>query len=309
MTDNKHQSIEKRYDFVLLFDVQDGNPNGDPDAGNLPRVDPETGHGLVTDVCLKRKVRNYVIAAKNCVAPNEIYVMESSVLNQQHTRGYEEKQITLGQPAEKTLSADVNDPSGLVGNLPEGFDVEEGDGDGVFVARYDGTLDKDEIKEALKAIEEAHGTATRKHFEDLAKGTKSRKPKKEEVGDVRTWMCDTFFDIRCFGAVMSTKVNAGQVRGPVQLTFARSLDPIVSLEHSITRMAVTTEKEAEKQGGGNRTMGRKATVPYALYRAHGFVSPALAERSEGRRVQGTGFSKDDLELLWKALEDMFELDR
>jgi CRISPR-associated protein Csd2 len=302
--------IDKRCDFVLLFDVQDGNPNGDPDAGNLPRVDPETGHGLVTDVCLKRKVRNYVLTAKKGQAPHEIYVKEGSVLNQQHARGYQARNIQLATPVEAPIPKDLlGDPGSLVGALPDGFAVEKGDEEGSFLSRYEGNLDKAEIKEALEMIQDLHGPEVAKHFGDLTKKTKSRKATKEERGDVRAWMCDTFFDVRCFGAVMSTKVNAGQVRGPVQLTFARSIDPIVTLEHSITRMAVATEAEAEKQGGDNRTMGRKATVPYGLYRAYGFVSPALAERGDGRRVQGTGFSVADLDLLWTALENMFEHDR
>lgn len=237
-------TIQKRYDFVLFFDVQDGNPNGDPDAGNMPRVDPETGHGLVTDVCLKRKVRNYVLTAKNGAEGFDIFIKEKSVLNQAIAEEY------------RAIGVDLD---------------------------------------------------------GAPKGEKKRKEKGkaegEEVDRGRTAMCKRYFDVRTFGAVMSTGANAGQVRGPVQLTFARSLEPILSLEHSITRMAVATDEEAEKQGGDNRTMGRKATVPYALYRAHGFVSPALAERVEGRRVQGTGFSDDDLALLWKSLEQMFEHDR
>lgn len=247
MSDDRQQAIDKRYDFVLLFDVQDGNPNGDPDAGNLPRVDPETGHGLVTDVCLKRKVRNYVLAAKNGVAGYDIFIKEKSVLNQAIAEEYRSIKVDL--------EAAPKNPS-------------------------DGPKRKEKG--------EAQGS---------------------EVDAGREAMCTHYYDVRTFGAVMSTGPNAGQVRGPVQLTFARSIDPIVSLEHSITRMAVTTEEEAEKQGGDNRTMGRKATVPYGLYRAHGFVSPALAERVEGRRAQGTGFSNADLEIFWKALEDMFELDR
>ena len=212
--------MDKRYDFVFLFDVTDGNPNGDPDAGNLPRVDPETGHGLVTDVCLKRKVRNFVGVAKEEKPPYEIYVKERAVLNRQHERAY-------------------------------------------------------------KAI--------------------AKEPDSHPDEEATAWMCKNFFDVRAFGAVMSTKVNCGQVRGPIQMAFARSVDPIVSLEHAITRCAVTTEKEAEKQQGDNRTMGRKFTVPYGLYRCHGFVNPCLAEQ--------TGFSDDDLELFWTALEQMFELDR
>lgn len=215
--------MDHRYDFVLLFDVVDGNPNGDPDAGNLPRVDPETGHGLVTDVCLKRKVRNYVGTVKEEHPPYEIYVKERAVLNKQHSRAYE------------ALKLDAN------------------------------------------------------------------KAKQPEVEKCREWMCQNFYDVRAFGAVMSTKVNCGQVRGPIQLAFSRSIDPIVSLEHAITRCAVATEKEAEKQDGDNRTMGRKFTVPYGLYRCHGFVNPFFARQ--------TGFGTDDLDLFWKSLTEMFELDR
>lgn len=209
--------IKKRYDFVFFFDVQDGNPNGDPDAGNLPRIDAETGMGLVTDVCLKRKVRNYVQ-----LKGYDIFIKEKAVLN----------------------------------NL----------------------------------IAEAH------RQEEVEKSND-----KEKTGAARDWMCKKYFDIRTFGAVMTTGKNAGQVRGPVQLTFARSVEPIVALEHSITRMAVATEAEAEKQGGDNRTMGRKFTVPYGLYRAHGFISAHLASQ--------TGFSQEDLDLFWEALVNMFEHDR
>lgn len=223
-------SLDHRYDFILLFDVQDGNPNGDPDAGNLPRVDPETGRGLVTDVCLKRKVRNYVGLVKSEQPPYEIYVKEKAVLNRQHQRAYE----------------------------------------------------------AIGAGE-------------LVKGDDKKRKGGGKVDEARNWMCRNFFDVRTFGAVMSTGVNCGQVRGPVQMTFARSVDPIVALEHSITRMAVATEAEAEKQEGDNRTMGRKHTVPYGLYVAHGFVSAFLADQ--------TGFSEDDLELLWESLAQMFEHDR
>jgi len=223
-------ALANRYDFVLLFDVKDGNPNGDPDAGNLPRVDAETGKGLVTDVSLKRKVRNYVGLVKGEQPPYEIYVKEKAILNDQHKRAY----VGIGRP-----------------ELLEGDDKKRKGGDA--------------------------------------------------VDDARRWMCANFFDVRTFGAVMSTGVNCGQVRGPVQLTFARSVDPVVTLEHAITRMAVATEAEAEKQGGDNRTMGRKFTVPYGLYAAHGFVSAHLARQ--------TGFSEDDLELLWQSLASMFEHDR
>lgn len=232
-------SVSERYDFVLLFDVQDGNPNGDPDAGNLPRVDPETGHGLVTDVCLKRKIRNFVLTTKGSEAGFDVFVKEKAVLNRAIAGAYEKLGIDLDKPPK----------SGKDGKKRREAGVGQGG----------------------------------------------------EVDDARTQMCRQFFDIRTFGAVMSTGANAGQVRGPVQLTFARSIDPIVTLEHSITRMAVATEGEAEKQGGDNRTMGRKNTVPYGLYRAHGFITPAFASQ--------TGFSQEDLDLLWQALIDMFELDR
>ena len=228
-------TVTARHDFVLLFDVKDGNPNGDPDAGNLPRLDAETGHGLVTDVSLKRKVRNYVGLVKNCAPPYDIYIKEKAVLERTHRAAYE----AIGASAE--LGGD----------------------------------DKD--------------------------AKKKRKGSADSVGKAREWVCRNFYDVRTFGAVMSTGVNCGQVRGPVQMTFARSLDPIVASEHSITRMAVATEAEAEKQDGDNRTMGRKHTVPYGLYRSHGFVSSFLAKQ--------TGFSGDDLELFFKALEDMFEHDR
>lgn len=212
--------LKNRIDFVYIFDVQDGNPNGDPDAGNLPRVDAETGMGLVTDVCLKRKVRNYVQVAKECAAGYDIFIKEKAVLNTLIDAAHEED--TVKTASDKTSAA-------------------------------------------------------------------------------RDLMCKKYFDIRTFGAVMSTGKNAGQVRGPIQFTFARSVDPIAAMEHSITRMAVTTEKEAEKQGGDNRTMGRKATVPYGLYVCHGFISANLAKQ--------TGFSEEDLNLFWDALKNMFDVDR
>lgn len=230
MSHTNTQPISRRYDFVFLFDVKDGNPNGDPDAGNLPRYDTQTGQGLVTDVSLKRKIRNFIGLVKNCAAPHDIYVKEKAILNQTHERAYEA--IGAG--------------------------------------------------EALK-------------------GDKKRKGGGDEVDKARQWMCQNFYDVRSFGAVMSTGANAGQVRGPVQLTFARSVDAVDWQEHVITRMAVTTEKEAESQDGENRTMGRKNTIAYGLYRCHGFVSAFLARQ--------TGFSDDDLALLWQALQNMFEHDR
>ncbi|MCS7464516.1 type I-C CRISPR-associated protein Cas7/Csd2 [Paenibacillus doosanensis] len=232
-------ALQKRYDFVILFDVKDGNPNGDPDAGNLPRIDPETGHGLVTDVCLKRKVRNYVGLKMGNQPPYAIFVKEKSILNHTIEQAY--------------ISLDI--------------DLNESPADA----------------------------------EDGKKRIKAGQGQGKEIERARQFMCQNFFDIRTFGAVLSTGPNAGQVRGPVQFTFARSVEPVVSLEHSITRMAVATEAEAAKQGGENRTMGRKFTIPYGLYRAHGFISAPLANQ--------TGFSEIDLELLWEALENLFEHDR
>jgi CRISPR-associated protein Csd2 len=224
-------AITHRYEFVFLFDITNGNPNGDPDAGNLPRLDPETNRGLVTDVCLKRKIRNYVSLEKEGAPGHAIYMQEKAVLNQQHQKAWE-----------------------AVGIPPDAKEQYK-------------KLPKDEAK----------------------------------ARELTAWMCGNFFDVRTFGAVMTTGVNAGQVRGPIQLAFATSIDPVVPLEISITRMAVTTEKEAEAQSGDNRTMGRKHIIPYGLYRAHGFISAKLAER--------TGFSNDDLELFWRALVNMFEHDR
>lgn len=216
-----------RYDFVYLFDAKDANPNGDPDAGNLPRIDPESGEGLVTDVCLKRKIRNFV--ALKGGAGNRIYFTEGTVLNKTNTEAWKE--------------------SGL---------------------------EKEKDKKKLpKDVEKA----------------------RQIVG----FMCSNFYDIRTFGAVMSFEVNCGQVRGPVQISFARSIDPIITSEHAITRSSVTNERDADKE----RTIGRKFTVPYALYRAHGVVNPLLATDEK----KGTGFSETDLAMLWDALKNAFEYDQ
>ena len=251
------KNLAHRYDFVLVFDVKDGNPNGDPDAGNMPRLDAESGHGLVTDVSLKRKVRNFVGLVKEQEerAPIEgekrfeIYVREKAILNHQNQRAYSALNLAVAQ--------------------------------------------EESAEDATEKV--ANDAKKKKPAKDKRKGSA------DEVAQARQWMCQNFFDVRTFGAVMSTGVNCGQVRGPVQLTFARSVEPIVSLEHSITRMSVATEAEAEKQQGDNRTMGRKHTVPYGVYVAHGFVSSFLAKQ--------TGFGEDDLELVFQALAQMFEHDR
>ncbi len=214
--------IKNRYEFVYLFDVENGNPNGDPDAGNMPRIDPETNKGLITDVCLKRKIRNYIEIAKEEAEGYKIYVQEKAVLNRRNELAYKALEL---KPVAKKLPKD-----------------------------------------------------------------------KEDARNVTLWMCQNFFDIRAFGAVMTTEVNSGQVTGPVQFNFARSEEPIYPMEISITRMAVTNEKDLEKE----RTMGRKHIVPYGLYRAEGYISANLAQK--------TGFSEDDLELLWDSLKNMFDHD-
>lgn len=216
------KNVENRIDFIYLFDVKDGNPNGDPDAGNLPRIDAETGMGLVTDVCLKRKIRNYVDIAKSNAPGYKIFIREKAILNNE----------------------------------------------------IDGAYETPEVKSSKD---------------------------KDKASVARDVMCRDYYDVRTFGAVMTTGKNAGQVRGPIQLTFARSVDPVFVAEHSITRMAVTTEKESEKQNGDNRTMGRKATIPYGLYVMYGFVSPSLASQ--------TGFDEEDLSLFFEAMRGMFDLDR
>ncbi len=214
--------IRNRYEFVLLFDVKDGNPNGDPDNDNAPRTDPQTGEGIVTDVCLKRKIRNYVQMVCEDAPGKRIYIKERAILNNLIDEAYDQ------------------------------LDIEMVDG-------YD------------------------------------------KVNQAREWMCAQYWDIRAFGALMTSGKNAGQVRGAVQMTFARSVDPIISIDNCIVRQAVATEKESKKQRGENRTMGRKYSVPYALYIGYGYISANLAAQS--------GFTEDDLELLWQGLESLFEDDR
>ncbi len=218
--------MNNRYDFVYLFDCKDGNPNGDPDAANSPRIDPQDMHGLVSDVCLKRKIRNFALLAKERAPGYDIFVQQGSVLNESIAK------------AHKDLGHDVDPKS------------------------------------------------------------EKKKANREQVGAARIEMCKRFFDVRTFGAVMSTGANAGQVRGPVQISFSRSIDPILPLDVSITRMAVTEAKEADSP---NQTMGRKNLIPYGLYRCHGFISAHLANE--------TKFNDDDLELLWQALTQMFDHDR
>jgi CRISPR-associated protein Csd2 len=293
-------TIQNRYDFVLFFDVKDGNPNGDPDAGNLPRIDPETGHGLVTDVCLKRKVRNFVQLAKEFKPPYDIYVKEKAVLGHAHVKAFKELGIQLGEESKALISKEIYnwlDENGV----PNGLTIDADEDSNTYALVVAADADKKEIKEWLKEAKPAK--LVKDAIANVLKDAKSRRPTGEEVEQGREKMCQTYFDIRTFGGVLSLKSapNCGQVRGPVQLTFARSVDQVVPLEHSITRMAVATEAEAEKQQGDNRTMGRKFTISYALYRCHGFISAPLAAQ--------TGFSEADLELFWQSLVNMFEHDR
>lgn len=295
-----NNAVTNRYDFVLIFDVQDGNPNGDPDAGNLPRLDPETSKGIVTDVCLKRKVRNYVQLTKNFERPFDIYIKEKAVLGDAHVRAFKDLGISVGEESRKPITQDILEILEEY-DLPEGLALEENEENngGIIIVAPD--ADKKVIKSWIK--EEKLTKDVAGLINVALKEAKSRKPTGEETERGRVEMCKNFYDIRTFGAVLSLKSapNCGQVRGPVQMTFGRSVDPIVTLEHSITRMAVATEAEAEKQGGDNRTMGRKNTVPYGVYVAHGFISAHLASQ--------TGFSQDDLNLFWEALVNMFEHDR
>ncbi|MFA6412809.1 MAG: type I-C CRISPR-associated protein Cas7/Csd2 [Syntrophales bacterium] len=297
--------LKNRYDFMLVFDVQDGNPNGDPDAGNLPRVDPETGRGLVTDVCIKRKVRNYVQITKTgedgkAVAGFDIYIKEKAVLGRAHFKVFSDLGIPTGEASQKDIPKELESAFEEI-SLPDGLSVDlDANGERqVLVVAAD--ADKKTIQQWFK--DESPSKDAIALIKAALKDAKPRKPTAQQTELGKERMCKDHYDIRTFGAVMSLKSapNCGQVRGPVQMTFARSVEPIVTLEHSITRMAVATEAEAEKQSGDNRTMGRKHTIPYGVYIAHGFVSAHLAAQ--------TGFSVEDLELLWKALTDMFEHDR
>lgn len=293
------QPVKERYDFVLIFDVQDGNPNGDPDAGNLPRVDPETGCGLVTDVCLKRKVRNFVQLTKELKPPFNIYVREKAILGNAHFEAFRKLGISTGEASTKKITPEFVEAIAEM-ELPEGLAVKEDNEKGPFLV-VEADADKATVKSWLK--ESGLSKPEKDLINSALKDSKPRRPTSEESDKGKEKMCQDYFDVRTFGAVMSLKSapNCGQVRGPVQMTFARSIDPIVTLEHSITRMAVATQAEAEKQHGDNRTMGRKNTVPYGVYVSHGFFSPHLAAQ--------TGFSQEDLDLFWKALENMFEHDR
>jgi CRISPR-associated protein Csd2 len=305
-----HLDPQRRHDFVLIFDVTDGNPNGDPDGGNMPRTDAETSHGLVTDVCLKRKIRNYVSTYAEYEAAEEqkkrlnIFVEHHGVLNNQIRRAYTEQGIPTGKPSNEIVkdAAVLNILREHKHLLPAAFTFTDSEGtteeDVVPTLAYSGELTDAELKEELEKTEEMYQDKAVKRFID-ALVKKAGKPDKSRANaeKARTWMCENFYDVRMFGAVMSTGLNAGQVRGPVQLTFARSFDPVLPQDLAVTRVAVTDAKDAEKL----QTIGRKTLIPYGLYMARGFYSPSLAAQ--------TGVTGQDLELLWESLVKMWDFDR
>jgi CRISPR-associated protein Csd2 len=304
-----HLDAQRRHDFVLLFDVTDGNPNGDPDGGNMPRTDAETSHGLVTDVCLKRKIRNYVSTYAEYEATEaqkqrlSIFIKHHGVLNNEIRRAYTDQNIPTGKPASEVIKEAavlevLRENKHL---LPTTFTLTdsevEAEEDVVPTLAYTGELTAAELQEALEALELYQNKAVKKFIDALTK--KAGKPDKnrKNVEQARGWMCANFYDVRMFGAVMSTGLNAGQVRGPVQLTFARSFDPVLPQDLAVTRVAVTDVKDAEKL----QTIGRKTLIPYGLYMTRGFYSASLANQ--------TGVTDQDLELFWEALVKMWDCDR
>lgn len=308
-----HLNPAYRHDFVLLFDVLDGNPNGDPDGGNMPRTDVETSQGLVTDVCLKRKIRNYVATYAEYEAANEeeaarlkIFVEHRGVLNEQIRRAYIAEKIPVGTSAKEVVKDEKTLASlrEISASLPAAFtfgDNGEDSGEVDATLEYSGELSEDELKEfyELDDVKEAFNSnkALSKFVKELVK--KAGKPAKsrENAEKAQKWMCANFYDVRMFGAVMSTGLNAGQVRGAMQLTFARSFDPVLPTDLAVTRVAVTDTKDREKL----QTIGRKTLIPYGLYQGYGFYSPHLASQ--------TGVTQKDLELFWEALVKMWESDR
>jgi CRISPR-associated protein Csd2 len=305
-----HLNPQFRHDFVLLFDVLDGNPNGDPDGGNMPRTDAETSHGLVTDVALKRKIRNYVATYGEYEASEEqktrlnIFVEHHGVLNNQIRRAYTEQKLATGKPVTEQVKDEVvlKALRGLDIPLPNAFLFtdceEEAEDDVIPTLFYSGELGESELKQAYEEMGELYENKAVKKFID-ATVKKAGKPDKNRANTekARKWMCENFYDVRMFGAVMSTGLNAGQVRGPLQLTFARSIDPVLPQDMAVTRVAVTDAKDAEKL----QTIGRKTLIPYGLYMTRGFYSAPLAQQ--------TGVDAFDLELFWDALVKMWDFDR
>lgn len=303
-TTKLHCDPAKKHDFLIVFDVTDGNPNGDPDAGNLPRTDPETMEGLVTDVALKRKVRNFVgIAAEDQTVPGrfKIFVEHHGVLNDQIRRAYVDLGMDVGKRIEKpvTDSKVIENLQAIKEALPAAFaftDVPENSDDQPRLA-YSGEYSEAEFKEHLDGLGDTVIPKTKTLLSSLKKDSGKPDKNRDNVEKARGWMCENFYDIRMFGAVMSTGLNAGQVRGPLQLTFSRSVDPIIPQDLAITRMAVTDERDRDKL----QTIGRKTLIPYGLYVGKGFFSLHLAKQ--------TGVTSEDLGLFWDALVYMWDIDR
>jgi CRISPR-associated protein Csd2 len=274
------EAIQNRYEFVLLFDVKNGNPNGDPDGGNMPRIDPETGHGITTDVCIKRKIRNYVDLVKENISPYEIHVREGAFLSEHHKRAHkslDDEKLFISVPM------DLREELERYQSYPLGVGFEN---EGIFLQLSADLSSAKKAIEKLKDISDASKAKLKELFVDS----------KEMIA--KKWMCKNFFDVRTFGAVMSTgDKTCGQVRGPIQLGFARSIDPIIGLDVAMFRTAAVSVDKPNDKGLG----ARKAIVPYGLYRIHGFISAPLAKQ--------TGFSEADLELFWNALVNMFDHDR
>ncbi|TVP68138.1 MAG: type I-C CRISPR-associated protein Cas7/Csd2 [Leptolyngbya sp. LCM1.Bin17] len=311
-----HLNPEVRHDFMILFDVVDGNPNGDPDGGNMPRTDVETSQGLVTDVSLKRKVRNYIATYADYEASSDdeaarlkIFVEHRGVLNDKIRRAYVAEGIAVGTSAKDVVPTDKDDIltglRDLGANLPSAFTFVDSDdedsGEAESTLEYSGELSDDELKEFYAQEEVAELFKQNKELSKFIKVLvkKAGKPAKnrDNAEKAQKWMCQNFYDVRMFGAVMSTGLNAGQVRGPLQLTFARSIDPVQPTDMAITRVAVTDAKDREKL----QTIGRKTMIPYGLFKGYGFYSPHLASQ--------TGVTQRDLELFWEALVKMWEFDR
>ena len=298
----RHTDPAKRHDFILLFDVRDGNPNGDPDAGNRPRTDAETGQGIVSDVAIKRKIRDYVTTYASYEPDGDrrtqlnIYIEHRGVLNAQHRKAYQ----ALNIPVASSITTEVSDPAFRMAledaALPEGFELTN-ENDDMSLA-YTGELDQDNLKAALSEFEELGGVQLRQFITNFTRRARNVKATREEIARAQNWMTQNFYDIRMFGAVMGTSINAGQVRGPVQFMNARSIDEVMPRDMAITRVAITREEDASVK---ERELGRKAVIPYGLYLGYGFYSAALG--------RSTGVTEDDLSLLWQAIQNMWDTDR
>lgn len=311
-TGKPYHDPKRRMEFVLLYDLSNGNPNGDPDNGNQPRQDPQTDRGIVTDAAIKRKVRNYISSTYGESshperAPFKIFVQQGTVLNESIGRAFKACNIAVGKP----VCRDVPDEAVLIGlrtlqentPLPASFtfnDIEP-DEDALRSAtlEYSGELDEAELKAAMAELDEAlkEHKGLKKFINDVVKESGKARRNAEDVNKARDWMCANFYDVRMFGAVMSTGLNAGQVTGPMQIEFSQSIDPILIQHHTVTRCAVTNLRDKEK----GSTMGGKSVIPYGLYRVHGYFSPMLGEK--------TRVTAEDLSTFWEALIQMWANDR